>query len=744
MAQSAALVGSAQSRVDGVLKVTGEARYAAEFFAADLAYGYVVSSAIAKGRVTGIDLDAASAVPGVIKIFTHENRPRTAWFDFKYRDEVAPPGHPFRPFYDETIHFSGQPIALVVAEAFEIARYAASLVQARYEAESPAIDLEARRDESYEPPKKRSGVSPPPKPRGDAIAALSAAPIRIDSEYHVAIEHHNPMELQATTVLWGEGGHITVHDKTQGVQNTQSYLASVFGQPADKIRVVSPFVGGAFGIGLRPQYQVFLAVMAALDLERSVRVTLTREQGFTVGYRPDTRQRVALGADADGRLQAIRHDAVAGTSTFEDHQEVVVNWSGLLYRCDNVKLTYELAKIDTASPTDMRAPGAALGVYALEVAMDELAYAAKLDPVELRLRNYAERDDNEDKTITSKELRKCYEEGAARFGWSRRTPAPRSMREGRELIGWGMATGVWEAQYQKTAARATMFPDGRLEIACATSDIGTGTYTVLAQIAADALGIPIERVTVKLADSSLPKSPVEGGSWTAASAGGAAHAACRALMEKLLAGAKKVEGSPLSDAKTDEVGIVERRLALKNDRNRGVSLVELMQANDMEKCEAEGSVSPSKIDGMRYIGYTHSAIFAEARVDEELGVVRVTRVVNAVAAGKIVNLKTARSQILGGVVMGIGMALHEETLGDRSLGRFMNHNLAEYHVPVNADIHDIDVIFVEERDDKVSPLGIKGVGEIGIVGTAAAVANAIFHATGKRVRDLPITLDKLL
>jgi xanthine dehydrogenase YagR molybdenum-binding subunit len=704
----------------------------------------VVSSAIAKGRVTDLDVEAASAVPGVLKIYTRDNRPRTAWFDYNYHDEAGPPGHPFRPLYDEAIRFGGQPIALVVAETFETARYAASLVRASYDAETPAIDLESQRSESYEPPKKRSGIELPPKPRGDATAALAAAPIRIDSEYDVAIEHHNPMELQATTVIWGEDGQITVHDKTQGVQNTQSYLSAVFGRSADKVHVVSPFVGGAFGIGLRPQHQVFLAVMAALDLERSVRVTLTREQCFAVAYRPDTLQRIALGADAEGRLLAIRHDAVAGTSTYEDHQENVVNWSGLLYRCDNVKLTYELAKINTPTPTDMRAPGATLGVYALEVAMDELAYAAKLDPVELRLRNYAERDANQDKAFTSKELRKCYEEGGARFGWSKRTPAPRSMREGRELVGWGMAGGVWEALFQKTAVRATMYPDGRLEIATATSDIGTGTYTVLAQIGADALGVPIDRVEVKLADSSLPKSPLEGGSWTAASAGSSTQAACHAVLAKLLAAARKIDDSPLADAKIEDVEAREGRLVLKADSARGVSIADAMKAGDMEKCEAEEGVAPSKLEAMRSVSYTHSAIFVEVRVDEALGVVRVTRVVSAIAAGKIINPKTARSQILGGVVMGIGMALHEETFADRDLGLFVNRNLGEYHVPVNADIHDIEVIFVEEQDDKVNPLGVKGVGEIGIVGTAAAVANAIFHATGKRIRDLPITIDKLL
>ena len=350
-------VGSPRSRVDGRAKVTGAAKYAAEFNAPGLAYGYVVSGAIAKGRIARIDTAAARAVPGVLEVFTHENRPRTAWFSSSHRDEVAPPGSPFRPLYDETIHYSGQPIALVVAEDFGTARHAASLVRAEYEAEAHATDLDLEWGNAYVPPKKRSGMSTA-SPRGDAPGAYAKAPVRIAGEYRVAIEHHNPMETHASTVVWEGGGKITVHDKIQGVQNAQGYVTSVFGLSKSDVRVVSPYVGGAFGSGLRPQYQLFLAVMAALQLQRSVRVSLTRDQMFTFGYRPWTINKVMLGADPDGRLQAVMHEAVAGTSRFEDFQENVVNWSGLLYHCDNVRLDYKLAQLDTATPIDMRAPGA--------------------------------------------------------------------------------------------------------------------------------------------------------------------------------------------------------------------------------------------------------------------------------------------------------------------------------------------------------------------------------------------------
>ena len=739
------LVGTAQRRVDGHAKVTGGARYAAEFAAADLLHGAVVSGAIAKGKITAIDTTAAEAVAGVVKVYTHLNRPRTAWLDASYRDEVAPPGHPFRALHSERIMFSGQPVALVLARDLETATYAASLVEVSYAAEAPKTDLDLQRGESYDPPKKRDGVEPPPKPRGHAAKAYAGSPVQVRQEYRVAVEHHNPMEPHATTVVWEGGGDITVHDKIQGVTNTQGYVTGVFGLSKDQVRCVTPFVGGGFGSGLRPQYQLFLAVLAALDLRRSVRVVLTRDQMFTFGHRPLTIQTVSLGAEADGKLTAILHDAVQETSTFEDYQENTVNWSGLIYSCANTKFSYELAKLDTYTPADMRAPGAVLGLYALESAMDELAYATGVDPVELRLRNYiADTDQNTGKTLTSKALRECYAQGATRFGWSKRDARPRSMTEGRELVGWGMATGVWEAMMMKTSARATLTGDGRLEVATASADIGTGTYTILTQIAADALGLRMEDVTAKLGDTSLPHSPLEGGSWTAASAGTAVQIACETVREKVFKLARQRVGSPLADLDLDHVTFRDGHIVVTDDPSRSVSLIDAIASSNEGKVEAEETAAPSTIQAMRYVSYTHSAVFVEVKVDEELGVVRVTRVVSAVAAGRILNPQTARSQIVGGVVMGIGSALHEEAMLDHTLGRFMNHNLGEYHVPVNADIGHIDVIFVDEPDDRASPIGVKGLGEIGIVGTGAAIANAVYHATGKRIRDLPITIDKLL
>jgi xanthine dehydrogenase YagR molybdenum-binding subunit len=727
-------LGQPTSRIDGRAKVTGAAKYAAEYHVPGLAHGFVVSSAIAKGRIKRIDAADALAVEGVLDVFTHEHRPEVASAAENYTDEVAPSGLPFRPLFDDRILFSGQPLALVVAEELEIARFAASLVHIEYEREAHVTDFEAQQN--------RARTSKQPIARGSAAEAFEQAAVQVEAEYRMPVEHHNPMEMFAATAVWEGDDRITVFDKTQGPQNCRNYVANVFGMPLDKVRVLSPYVGGAFGSGLRPQYQLPLAVLAARALKRSVRVALTRQQMFTLGYRAANIQELALGAKSDGSLVSFRHEFVGMTSQFEDFERTAVNWSSLLYRCANSELVQKLVKLDQNTPCDMRAPGGAEGAYAIECAMDELAYAANIDPLELRLINYSDKDQIEDKPYSSKQLRECYRQGAEKFGWSKRNPQPRSMRDGSELVGWGMATGIWEAMQMKASARAVLTANGSVEIASATADIGPGTYTMMAQIAAEMLGVPLENVTVQLGDSSLPDAPVEGGSFTTSSVGSAICAACRAVQEKLLGLAQKTEGSPLAGAKPDDVEFAEGRIRHKHDQSRELSVADVMRAGKADRIDKEATAEP-KSDS-EYAHCTHSAVFVEVKIDEQLGVIRVTRVVNAVAAGRILNPKVAGSQILGAVVGGIGMALHEETTTDHRFGRFMNHNFAEYHVPVNADVHAIDVIFVDEKDDAINPLGVKGVGEIGIVGTAAAIANAVFHATGKRVRDLPITLDKLM
>src|SRR5438874_1131221 len=602
-----AYVGTPTSRVDGRAKVTGAAKYAGEFAPDGLVYGLVVAATIPGGRIVRLDTSEALEVKGVLDVLTHAHRPPLADNDEAWKDEVAPEGSPFRPLYDDSIKFNGQPIALVVADDWETAKFAATLVRVEYRQQAFATDLEPERGNAAE-------MDKPHQPRGDAATALVRAAVRHEADYVVPTEHHNPMELYASTVGWEGDGRLTVYDKTQGVQNVHKYLCSVFEKKAEDIRVLSPYVGGAFGSGLRPQYQVVLATLAALALKRSVRVVLTRQQMYGLGYRPMTIERVALGAKPDGTLDAVTHEAIAVTSRYEDFSRNDTGWAEQLYKSPNTRFSHKLVHLDVSTPCDMRAPGAASAVCALECAMDELAVALKLDPIELRLKCYSDRDQSENLPYTSKRLRECYARGAEAFGWSRRNPAPRSMRDGKELVGWGMATGVWEALQMPVAVRIVLTSNGHAEVSCAASDIGTGTYTIVAQV----------------------------------------------------------------------------------------------------------------------------------KVDEELDVVRVTRVVSAIAAGRILNTKTGRSQIMGGVVWGIGMALHEETVMDHRFGRIMNANIAEYHIPVNADVHDIDVIFVDEPDAHINALGVKGLGEIGIVGVPAAIANAVYHATGKRIRRFPITVDNLL
>ncbi len=736
--------GMAVARVDGRAKVTGSAEYAAEIHAPDLAYGVVVSGTVAKGRIKRIDTEAARAVPGVLDVLTHENRPKMRSNDLAYKDMTAPGGSPFRPLFSGEIFWSGQPVALVLAETFEAARHAAALVLVTYEVDEHDTDMLASLDRAYKPRPMKAGFTPPSS-KGDADAEWSDAPVKIESEYYNAVEHHNPMEMFASTVVRGADGHLTIYDKTQSSQNSRWYVSHVFGLGKDKVTVRNPYVGGAFGSGLRPQYQLPLAVMGALHLDRSVRVALTRQQMFSFGHRPETWHKVKLAADRDGKLRAIWHEALQETSRLEDYVEVVVNWSGQLYACEHIHLGYKLVPQDRATPIDMRAPGAVHGVHAMEVAMDELAYALEMDPLALRLKNYAEHNHLEDKPFSSKELRQCYLQGSERFGWKDRPLAPRSMREGDELVGWGMATGIWDSMVMVARVSAVLHADGRLVVSSAATDIGTGTYTVMAMIAAEQLGLPMEQVTFQLGDSTLPLAPIEGGSSHVTTVGGGVHGACDKLKATLLKMAQSQAAAIFKGKKINQVEFNDGRLHLRGLPDQGIGLTELLAQAGKDRVEEKFLMTPQMLKQRKYARSVHSAVFVEVKVNELLGMVRVTRVVSAVAAGRIINARTAASQVSGAVVWGISEALHEETFTDHRLGRFMNHNFAEYHVAANADIHDIQVIFADEEDRIVSKqLGAKGVGEIGIVGVSAAVSNAIFHATGKRLRSTPITPDKIL
>lgn len=724
-------LGKGTTRVDGVAKVTGKAKYTAEFQVPHVAYGFVVLSTVAKGRITAIDTREAEQAAGVVRVFTHLNAGRLG----KAPAADAEPQWAW-PLQSDRVFFNGQPIALVVAESYEQARHAARLVKASYQSEAHTTALESVLDKA-----KPSSDNTPP--RGDPDKALQAAAVKVDAEYHIPINHHNPIEPHAAIALW-EGDKLTVFDKTQEVYGVQKHLAEGLGVPAENIRVVSPFVGGAFGSSLKPNYYPSLTAMAARELKRPVKLVLTRAQMFTAhGYRPQTIQKVRLGADAHGKLQAMVQEAFHNTSSFETFSDNTTGFLKQVYACENLNMPLKVAATDLATPTWMRAPGAVSGMFALESAMDELAYALKMDPMELRLVNYAEVDPESGKPFSSKALRECYRLGAEKFGWKNRKPEPRSMRDGKLLVGWGMASSVWGAMQMPANAKITFRPDGTATVSSATSDIGPGTYTVMTMIAAEFLGLQLDQVSFELGDTRQPKAPAQGGSWTTSSVGSAVRGAALAITAKLLALAQRDAHSPLQGASADDVEMLDGRLQRKSDTARGVDIAGLMRSTGTDEITEVYQSTPSP-ERDKYASLAHGAQFVEVKVDPDLGTVQVTRVIEITACGKILNPLASHSQEIGGVVWGIGMALEEGTEVDHRTGRFMNANLQHYHVPVNADIHAIETVFVEEDDTIVNPLGVKGMGELGMVGIPAAIANAVYHATGKRIRSLPITPDKLL
>ncbi len=715
-------IGKELSRVDGVAKVTGKAKYAAEFQVNNVAYGYIVQGSIAKGTIKSIDTAEAEKQPGVIKIYTHLNSVKSKDTD-----------NSFTALQSDKIVFSDQPIALVVAETFEQARAAARLVKAEFTAEKHITETE----------KAPTVASRSPKPRGNPQRALQNSAVKIEAEYTIPIEHHNPMEPHAAIAVWNED-KLTIFNKTQGVYGVRDHLAKSFAVPPENVNVVSPFVGGAFGSALNPHYYPFITAMAARDLKRPVKVNYTRRQMFTGhGYRPYTIQKVAIGASRDGKLQSIIHEAVGNTSTFENFSESPNGFGRTLYECPNYDTPYKLAKTDLPTPTWMRAPGAVSGAFALESAIDEIAYALKIDPLEFRILNYAEKDPETGKPFSSKALMDCFKQGAAKFGWSKRKLEPRSMRDGRWLVGYGMGIGTWAAMQIPASAKVTYRADGTAYVGSATSDIGPGTYTVITIIAAEFLGIPPEKVKFELGDSKLPQAPVQGGSFTTASVGTAVHGAALNIKQKLFELALKETNSPFVNIKAEEVEMMNGTLRLTNDASKSVSISDLMKKNNLTELSETYTSRPNP-ERQKYTTQAHGAQFVEVKVDELLGIIKVTRVVEATAVGRIMNPKTSHSQEMGGVVWGIGMALQETTEIDHRYGRMMTTDLASYHVPCNLDVYSVDTAFVEEEDKIVNPLGVKGMGELCMVGIPAAIANAVFHATGKRIRHLPISPDKLL
>src|SRR4051812_21527953 len=709
-----AFIGQPVSRVDGRRKVTGGASYAAEFEVPGVAHAVIVRSTVANGRVASIDTAAAEQAPGVIAVVTHRNAPQLAYRQHKAM--VDPQiGERLHVLQDDRVTHQGQPIALVIADTIEQASHATTLVRVTYTPETGITDIS--RVEPVLPTQEKTDqgqARPPEMQRGDPEAALAAAEVKLDQTYVIPRENHNPIEMHATIAVW-DGDRLTLWDKTQWVHNVAAEIAAVFSIPAENIRVISPFVGGAFGSGLRTWPHVTLAALGARVAGRPVKLMLSRrEMYYGVGYRPHTVQHVALGASRDGRLAAIVHEGHQETSSYEEFSEALLNASRFLHSCPNVYTRHRIARMNVHTPTYMRAPGEASGVFALESAMDELAVALNMDPVELRLRNEPQQDEFKELPFSSRSTRECYRAAAERFGWGRRNPQPRSTRDGRRLIGWGMAAATYPMNYAPASARAPPPPDGPAEVASAASDMGPGTWTSMTQVAADTLGLPIERVTFILGDTRLPKAPVHGGSLTMASVGSAVQAACQKAREEALA-----RGGGAND-------LMEAMLRLG------------------QPVEASVDLKPGD-ESERFSMHAFGAVFVEVAVDPDLGETRVRRIVGAYGAGRIVNPKTTRSQCIGGMIGGIGMALMEHSVVDARNGRVPNANLAEYAVPVHADAPPVmDVIFVEEHDPHVNPLGVKGVGEIAMVGVAPAITNAIYHATGKRIRELPVTPDKLL
>lgn len=728
-------IGKPMDRVDGRAKVTGGAHFAAENKSAGMLYGVLVPSTVASGTIKSIDTAAAEKAPGVVLVMTHLNVPKMNKAKTFMTGGAA--GEDRMPLESAEIQHAGQHIALVVAKTFEQATAAAMVVRATYQETKPRATLDQRRADAE--PKGMFG--PPETKRGDAIAALASAEVKVDETYRTPIEHHNMLEPHAIVAIW-EGDQLTVHDSSQYISGVQKTLAEVFSVPVANVRVLSPYVGGGFGCKGEAWGHVFLTVAAARKLQRPVKLSLTRKQLFTSnGHRPQTEQRVALGAGKDGKLTSIVHESVSHTSMYDTFVEPCTLSTQMMYASPNLYVATKAVKVNQGTPTFMRAPGETPGMYALESALDELAYKLNLDPVQLRLVNHADADPSNGKPWSSKSLKECYQQAGDRFGWAKRNAAPRSMRDGRMLVGWGMASATYPTHQQPASATVKILADGHAIVRSGAQEMGMGTATVQTQLAAELLGLPETSVRFELGDTEFPKAPVAGGSMQTASVGSAVHGAVLAVLKKLTDLAIGDSSSPLHGAPAGDVVAGGGRLSSKSDPSRAETFASILHRHYLPSIEAQFDAKPGD---KNYSSHAFGAHFVEVAVDADLARVEVRRVVSAFASGRILNAKTARSQYLGGIIQGIGMALLEQTHVDENLARYTNANFAEYLVPVNADIRSIEPIFVEEVDEHVNPIGVKGIGEIGIVGVAAAVANAVYHATGKRIRDLPITIEKLL
>ncbi len=735
-----ALIGQPIDRVDGRGKITGVAKYAADYVMDEMAYAVPVQSTMSKGRIIEIDAAVAENMPGVLAVISRANAPRLhkPKNDFGSATKL---GEARGLFEDDRIYYAGQYLAIVVADTLERALAAATFVKIKVAEERPVLDM--NEGEKFQPPDDFASTS---YRRGDVAAALVSAPHRLSRTYRTPIEHHNPMEPSATIAVW-QGDKLTLYEATQWVVGARNVVADTLGIGRENVKVISRFVGGGFGCkGFVWPHSVSAAI-AARQVGRPVKLALTRQQMFTsVGHRGATQQDIAFGAESSGKLLAIEHKSLTHASMVDDFIERCGVATGFMYNCPNISVKNTGVRLNIATPTSMRAPGETPGLFALECALDELAAELKMDPVELRLRNYAETDLEKGLPYSSKHLRECYQVGRERFGWDQRSLVPGTMRDGRFLVGWGMATATYPGYRSPGNARVRIFSDGAVIVSSATQDIGTGTYTTLTQMAAEVLTISPERIRVELGDSELPPAPVSGGSMTTASVMPAVKVAAEDAVVKLKRYAIADPKSPFHGVRIEDIvteGGTFRTKAPSSAAKDPVSFGEVLRSCNMTLVEAQANVAPGA-EAEKYAIQSFGAQFSEVKVDGDTGEIRVSKHVAAFDVGRIINAKTARSQAIGGITMGIGMALLERTVYDHKHGRPVTNNLADYAIPVNADVPNLDVTFVEHPDPIIGPVGARGLGEIGITGVAPAIANAIYHATGIRVRDLPITPDKLL
>jgi xanthine dehydrogenase YagR molybdenum-binding subunit len=736
-------IGRPVDRIDGRDKVTGGARYTGDIALPGLVHAALVNAAVPSGRVDAIDIDDALAADGVLDVITHETLGAIVGEPHLVPSllGVPAPGESFFPMQDDAIHYAGQPVAIVVADTHERAQYAARLVDVAYEQTPSTTTIDEGRDRAYEAQRLFGGLMPGRDERGDVDGGLAGADVRVVAPFRMAANHHNPIEPPVTTAIW-HNDELTIYDSAQGVRASQLTVAHLLGIPLAKIRVIGHFVGGSFGMKAMVWPHVTLTAMAARHVGRPVRLALTRPQMYTSnGHREEQEQTVTIGASRDGQIAAIEHDKLSITSPFDDWAEPATGVSSQVYACPNYRGVHRLIQGNTMTPTFTRGPGEAAGMFALECAMDELAYELGIDPIELRRRNATDVDAHGN-PWSSSGLEECYARGAELFGWAGRDPAPRTRRDGDWLIGTGMATAAYPVAFfmPTQSARARIYGDGSVVVQTGTPEFGTGVGTAMSQVAADALAVPFEAVSFEGGDTDLPNTSSPVGSSGAAMIGAAVHAAATGLRDRLVALAVGDDGSPLHGADPAAIEVADGRMALGADPGTAETYGELMQRHRLADLEAMGSWTPPPLDTPHGL-LTFGAQFAEVAVDPDLGLVRARRLVGVFAPGLVLNPKTARSQLIGGMLWGLGQALLEGNRMDPRFGRWAANNLGEYLVPVNADAPDVTVDFVEVHDEVVNPLGVKGVGEIGQVGVAAAIANAVFHATGRRVRELPIAAE---